>query len=43
MKDFEEMDKVEQKITMEIHGSEAAYHEAYDKTLQNITGLTRLL
>jgi dienelactone hydrolase len=43
MKEFEEMDQVEQKMTMEIHGSEAAYHEAYDKALQNITGLTRFL
>ncbi|HSL45453.1 MAG TPA: alpha/beta fold hydrolase [Anaerolineales bacterium] len=43
MKRFEDMDDVEQKITIEIYGSEEAYHEAYSKAQQNVIGLTEVL
>jgi predicted dienelactone hydrolase len=43
MKKYEDMDDVERKITIEIYGSEDAYHEAYNKAQQNIIGLTEVL
>jgi predicted dienelactone hydrolase len=43
MKQFEEMDEVEQKITVEILGSEAVYKEAYNHAQQNLLGLTAIL
>jgi hypothetical protein len=43
MQKFEEMDNVQQKITVEIHGSQEAYEEAYNKAQQNIIGLTDVL
>ena len=43
MKKYEDMDEVEQKITIEMYGSPQAYHEAYNKAQQNIIGLTEVL
>jgi hypothetical protein len=43
MKNYEEMDDVERKITIEMYGSEQAYNEAYEKSSQNIIGLTEVL
>ncbi len=43
MKRFEDMDDIDQKITIEIYGSEEAYNKAYDKARQNILGLTEVL
>ena len=39
MKTFEEMDEIEQKIAIEIHGSREAYEEAYNKAERNMIGL----
>jgi pimeloyl-ACP methyl ester carboxylesterase len=43
MKTFEEMDEVDQKITIDMYGSRQAYEEAYNKARQNIFGLTEVL
>jgi dienelactone hydrolase len=43
MKRFEDMEDIDQKITIGIYGSEEAYNEAYDKARQNILGLTEVL
>ena len=43
MKKYEEMDDVEQKITIEIYGSREAYLEAYQRAQQNVLGLTEVL
>ena len=43
MKTFEEMDEIEQKIAVEIHGSQEAYDEAYNKAGQNMIGLLGVL
>lgn len=43
MKKFDEMDDVDQKITLEIHGSQGAYDEAYNRAQQNVNGLTEVL
>jgi predicted dienelactone hydrolase len=43
MKRFEEMDEIDQKITVEMYGSEQAYQEAYNKSKQNMIGLTEVL
>jgi predicted dienelactone hydrolase len=43
MKRFEDMDDIEQKITVEIHGSEEAYTKAYNKAQQNVAGLSEVL
>ncbi len=43
MKNFADMDELDQKITIEIHGSEQAYREAYDRAQQNMIALTEVL
>jgi predicted dienelactone hydrolase len=43
MKKYEEMDEVEQKITVDIYDSEQTYRDAYDKAQQNVIGLTKVL
>ena len=43
MKKFEAMDDVDRKITIETYGSEQAYRDAYEKSSQNILGLTKVL
>jgi predicted dienelactone hydrolase len=43
MKTFEEMDEIEQKIAIEIHGSREAYDEAYNKAERNMIGLIEVL
>ena len=43
MKKFEEMDELDKKITMETYGSKQAYEDAYEKSSQNIIGLTEVL
>jgi len=43
MKTFEEMDEVDQKITIDMYGSRQAYEQAYNKARQNIIGLTQVL
>jgi predicted dienelactone hydrolase len=43
MKMFEEMDEIEQKIAIEIHGSQEVYAEAYNKAEQNMIGLIDVL
>jgi hypothetical protein len=43
MERFEDMDDIEKKITVEIHGSEEAYNEAYNKAQQNAAGLAQVL
>lgn len=43
MKKFEDMDEVEQKITLDLTGSKEAYQEAYDRALQNVNGLAQVL
>jgi predicted dienelactone hydrolase len=43
MKTFEEMDDVDQKITIDMYGSRQAYQNAYNKAQQNVTGLTEVL
>ena len=43
MKRFEDMDAVDQKITIDMYGSEDIYNEAYTKAGQNMIGLTEVL
>jgi len=43
MKRFEDMDAIDQKITIEMYGSAEVYNEAYNKAEQNILGLTEVL
>lgn len=43
MKSFEELDDLDQKITIEIYGSKEAYDEAYNRARQNVIGLTEVL
>lgn len=43
MKPFEEMDEIDQKITMEIYGNEDVYKQAYSKAQQNVIALTKVL
>ncbi|MFT3892976.1 MAG: hypothetical protein QM730_15195 [Anaerolineales bacterium] len=43
LKRFEDMDEIDQKITVDIYGSEQAYQDAYDKAQQNVVGLTEVL
>jgi hypothetical protein len=43
MKKYEDMDDVEQKITIEMYGSQQVYSGAYNKAQQNIIGLTEVL
>jgi dienelactone hydrolase len=43
MKKFEDMDELDQKITVEINGSKQAYQDAYNKAKQNVIGLTEVL
>jgi len=43
MKRFEDMDAVDQKITIDMYGSEDTYDEAYTRAGQNIIGLTEVL
>jgi dienelactone hydrolase len=43
MKRFEDMDALDQKITVEIYGSEQIYQDAYAKAQQNVIGLTEVL
>ena len=43
MKQFAEMTDEEQKITLSMYGSAAAYQEAYSKDIQNMIGLTEVL
>lgn len=43
MKKFEDMTEVDQKITMDLYGSEKVYNEAYNKAKQNITGLAEVV
>jgi predicted dienelactone hydrolase len=43
MKRFEDMDEIDQKITVDIYGSQQAYQDAYDKAQQNVVGLTEVL
>jgi pimeloyl-ACP methyl ester carboxylesterase len=43
LKRFEEMDEIDQKITMDIYGSRQRYQAAYDKAQKNVVGLTEVL
>jgi hypothetical protein len=43
LKRFEEMDDIDQKITVDIYGSKEAYQDAYNKAQQNVIGLTEVL
>jgi predicted dienelactone hydrolase len=43
MKSFVDMDELDQKITIEIHGSEQAYNEAYNRAQQNVMELAEVL
>jgi pimeloyl-ACP methyl ester carboxylesterase len=43
MKAFEEMDEIDQKITIDMYGSRQAYDEAYNKAQLNVMGLTEVL
>lgn len=43
LKRFEDMDKIDQKITVDIYGSQQAYQDAYKKAQQNVVGLTEVL
>lgn len=43
MEKFEEMDELERKISIETYGSEQVYKDAYEKSSQNIIGLTDVL
>ncbi len=43
MEKYEDMNEVDQKITSEIYGSEQAYKDAYNKTQQNVLGLSKIL
>ncbi len=43
MKRFEDMDAIDQKITIDMYGSAEVYNKAYDKAEQNIIGLTEVL
>jgi len=43
MKKYEDMDDVERNMLSGMYGSQQAYDEAYNKTQQNITGLTEVL
>jgi len=43
MEKFEEMDELERKISIETYGSEQIYKDAYEKSSQNIIGLTDVL
>ena len=43
MKKFDDMDDLDKKITIEIHGSQEVYDEAYNRAQQNVIGLTEVL
>ena len=43
MKRFDEMDDIDQKITLGIYGSQDVYEDAYNKAQQNVIGLTDVL
>jgi dienelactone hydrolase len=43
MKSFEEMDSIDQKITLGIYGSQQVYEDAYNKAKQKVIGLTDVL
>ena len=43
MKRFEEMTEEEQKIVLSMYGSEDMYQQAYNKDVQNVTGLIEVL
>ena len=43
MKRFADMDAVDQKITLDIYGSQQAYQEAYDRARENVLGLIEVL
>lgn len=43
LKRFEEMDDLDQKITVDIYGNKGAYQDAYNRAQQNVIGLTEIL
>jgi predicted dienelactone hydrolase len=43
MQRFEDMDDIDEKIRIEMYGSQQAYQDAYDKAQQNVIGLTEVL
>ena len=43
MKKFDEMEDIDQKLTIDIYGSQETYEEAYHRAEQNVTGLTEVL
>ena len=43
MKTWDEMDEIDRKIAVDIHGSREAYEQAYHTSQQNVIGLTEVL
>jgi len=43
LKNYEELDEIERKLTIDMYGSREAYAEAYNRAQQNVIGLTEVL
>lgn len=43
LKRFEDMEDIDQKLTVDTYGSKQAYQDAYDKAKQDVIGLTEVL